>query len=146
MKKYFILLFMVFSHLNNLFAQVPISYGYDASGNRVSKQAVQVQPVGSHGPLSAPMAGAIQSDINGTGETNIKVTSKDKKLTISFFSEINDGKYNINLYTLFGKVARHAESNGGSVTLNMSSLPVGNYILSVNNGERIYEWKIMNKR
>ena len=72
--KQIIILYFLLSPLY-IFAQMPMSYSYDASGNRVSKQAVVIAPMAAAGRKSSPSSGKIAGSISDN--VSIKATTTE---------------------------------------------------------------------
>ena len=79
---------------------MPVSYSYDASGNRVSKQAVVIAPMAAAGRKSSPSSGKIAGSISG--DVSIKGSPDGNTVTVLLPAENGEGPYDIFLYTLSG--------------------------------------------
>lgn len=97
--KQIIILYFLLSPLY-IFAQVPMSYSYDASGNRVSKQAVVIAPMAAAGKKSSPSSGKIAGSISG--DVSIKGSPDGNTVTVLLPAENGEDPYDIFLYTLSG--------------------------------------------
>ena len=141
--KQIIILYFLLSPLY-IFAQMPMSYSYDASGNRVSKQAVVIAPMAAAGRKSSPSSGKIAGSISG--DVSIKGSPDGNTITVLLSTENDKGSYDIFLYNLSGKVLQKRAAARGNISVSLSSLPVGSYILSVSDGSNHREWKITKNR
>ena len=79
---------------------MPVSYSYDASGNRVSKQAVVIAPMATAGRKSSPSSGKIAGSISG--DVSIKGSPDGNTVTVLLPAGNDKGPYDIFLYTLSG--------------------------------------------
>ena len=113
---------------------LPISYGYDASGNRTSK-GVSVNPgdtiiIGPGGPITLSVG---PSPTQGT-------------VTVSLSSWDRGNTYSVNIYGIAGQRVTSKVSNSAVTTLDISSQADGVYIVEVDLGERKESVKIIKER
>lgn len=120
-------------------AQNTVTYSYDASGNRISRQ-ITVSRV-----KERPGETSDISDVEAeTLEDRVRITTDASSETVSV--EISDLKADehgsVRLFTSAGALLKEVAKAGKVTTVSLNSYPSGMYILSVTVDGKQHGWKI----
>lgn len=120
-------------------AQNTVTYSYDASGNRISRQ-ITVSSV-----KERPGETSDISDVEAeTLEDRVRITTDASSETVSV--EISDLKADehgsVRLFTSAGALLQEVAIAGKVTTVSLNSYPSGMYILSVTVDDKQHGWKI----
>lgn len=158
--KYVILLFPASSY-----AQTPICYDYDASGNRVARSiCVVAQTVvhhhdSSNNTVNADLAALTKADslialgqntsVNSIPEGAIKVFPNpiEEILTVEFSGNEDASLYNLQIFDASSRLFIENNTLQRTTNVNMQQAKPGNYYLVLTNkdGKRLY-WKLVKSR
>jgi hypothetical protein len=138
--KQFYLLFSFLLFLSSGVAQT-VSYGYDNAGNRIFRKIVtltKVQAVKKSSETPAPA-------IDQLGERKITVYPNPTKGALAVEITGGDTKDEIRLilFSAQGTQLQNLKVTATTTPVNMSSYPGGWYILRVQAGEKVTEFKII---
>jgi hypothetical protein len=122
-------------------AQNMVSYAYDYAGNRISRKIVLLGSNPSHVKKTADPATTEEK----LGDRVIKVFPNPTKGALAI--DINGGnekdELRIIVFDANGKQLLNKKIEAGTTPVNMGSYPVAYYILRVQAGERMTEFKII---
>jgi hypothetical protein len=132
----------------NLRAQNSISYKYDASVNRTKRLIVHVESMSNSKTkvdTTSEKEGKkeILEQSDGTKKIRIYPNPTNGKLTIEILGYGNESDIKLNLYKLNGGVLFSNSMINGRNALDISDYPAGVYILKINIGDMVSEWKIV---
>ena len=116
-------------------AQAPVSYSYDASGNRVKREIVleKSQPVPQeYSEVAADYAIRITTSEGGNA---VHVASQ----------ELKDNDCQINVCTVNGEHVCTASLRDGMATIDMSRQKSGVYVMNITVSGICHSWKIMKR-
>jgi YD repeat-containing protein len=141
-KKIQFLLFIAIGVLcyNQVQAQA-VTYGYDASGNRISR----VITLPSKAPKAAPTAEEkIYSEVLKDFSVKIYPNPTKGELMVEI-EQLPEGKTaSLWLYSSQGKlILQRTGLHGGSERLNISNQPTGIYLMKIATQDSSTEWKII---
>ncbi len=125
-----------------------IKFEYDDAGNRTSRKIIRI----SNSNLRSAVA--IQEENEETVEEPQIFTDHLSQSTILIYPnptkgllkiEINGGinPVDLQLYDMSGRLLQQESNVASSVTLDLSRLPAGTYILRLVSGNQKNEWKII---
>lgn len=149
-KVFWVFLFTITS-LGITFAQTTISYDYDNAGNRTSRTIV------------LPKSAQTSSLKSGVDSTYLKEEIKDKKLEeqiagqkINIYPNPTHGALRVEIigfnlseqtaiqvYNLKGGLVITLTPLTGNDIVDLSAYPLGIYVLKIQLGEKVSEWKIV---
>jgi len=142
---YLLFLFVLVFSLHGI-AQTPnnvVSYAYDNAGNRISRKIVDLSkdPIPSHVKKAADPV-PVEDQL---GERKITVYPNPTKGVLAV--EINGGddkdQLRIVLFNADGKQLVNKKIQSGSTLINMSTYPAAYYILRIQAGDKMTEFKII---
>lgn len=135
-----IILFLIGANIV-VYGQNKIRYGYDNSGNRISKSVIIVKPMMA--PTAQTEKGKHTSKDNNH---NINIYTNQSESSIRVVVNNNDGSSLSGLISVYDTggaiVAKQEISDGGNI-INLNNKPKGIYILYVSVENRISSWKII---
>jgi len=154
---YFLISIILFGIMNCNEAQAQATYGYDASGNRISRvitivskapaqpqqqseDTLQSQPQSTEEPAEQKVFNEMLKDF--TVRIYPNPTKGDFTVEIQ---QLPEGKTaTLRLYSASGKLIHHKNGfRGGAEHFNISHHPNGIYILRIVAGDSSTEWKII---
>lgn len=126
--------------INNMHAQNKVHYGYDASGNRISRTVV----------LSKSMANAVRNKQNGYSDAedcyNVKIypNHTDSRVRVTV-SDKTGGKVSglIAVYSTGGAIVTKQKIMEFGNDIDLSGKQNGIYILHITVGNSVSTWKII---
>jgi len=122
-----------------------VSYGYDASGNRISRVITIPPPLKSS--KSEPTAEEkVYSEVLKDFSVNIYPNPTKGELTVEI-GQLPEGKTaSLRLYNLQGKlILQRTGLHDGSEHLNIGAQPAGIYLMKIATKDASTEWKIIKK-
>ena len=146
------LLFLLFISIWACPQDVPadlIEFEYDASGNCVRKVktvvlgSARTKSVGKASPRfdeEASTAPDVWSD--GT-ELRLHPNPTRGRLLLEFRGDLPTGRYTLRLSDAKGMLLQQAGSDAPAYTLDLTDYPAGLYLLQVEYGHEVKEWKII---
>lgn len=137
--RYLLFLFLVTFTLQGMATDV-ISYAYDNAGNRISRKVVDLNSNPSHVKASAPAP--VEDQL---GERKITVYPNPTRGALAVEISGGDAKDEIHLilYSAQGTQLQNMKVTATTTPVNMSAYPGGWYILRVQAGEKMKEFKII---
>lgn len=113
-------------------AQSPIAYGYDASGNRISRTGTSV---------NANRAKVVyQKNTHGAdNQTNINTLSYDETsgiLNVSLDNSQLPEETRISVFSIAGELVYSCEIHKGKSVVDTSSFPSGTYVAGIITGQK----------
>ena len=135
------LLFSFILILSSGMAQNIVSYAYDNAGNRISRKVVPLNSNPSHVKKSDESTPVVDQ----LGERKITVYPNPTQGALAIEITGGDTKDEIRfiLFSAQGTQLQNLKVTATITPVNMSSYPVGWYILRVQAGEKITEFKII---
>jgi len=134
---------MCFTVCNKVHAQNPVTYGYDDSGNRVSRVVVLAL-------RSSKEETTTTGEEKVYGETlkdfTVRIYPNPTKgdLTVEI-RQLQEGQtVTLRLYGMSGKLIHHKNDfHGGTEKFNIGKQPAGIYVLKIISGDSSTDWKII---
>lgn len=122
---------MLISAINS-YAQSPVAYGYDASGNRISRTGTS---------MNANRAKRVyQKNTHSTdNQTNINTLSYDKTssiITASIDNSQAGSEACLSIFSLSGDLVYSCKMQKGKSAVDTSSFPSGTYVATVETGQK----------
>ena len=138
MKKILILFLAIFVNFNS-FSQ-SFSYSYDASGNRIHREMVELKSM-----ESITDTGATKPVVTQMGEMSISVFPNPTAgaLRIEITNLPDNAQGSLIVWNLQGQELLRINSISSNLVADLSTQPSGNYIMRINVGGVQREWKIV---
>jgi len=141
-----------FTVCDKMQAQNPVTYGYDASGNRMSRVIVFTSKAQAPLPKAEataeeePAEEKVYTEMLKNFSVRIYPNPTKGDLTVEI-QQLPDGQTaNLKLYNMSGKLIHHKNNfHGGIEKFNISKHPAGIYVLKIVAGDSSTEWKIVKK-
>jgi hypothetical protein len=135
--------FFVTVSLQALHSQNTVSYGYDASGNRISR--VITLPPPSKAPKAEPTdIEEVYDEVLKDFSVKIYPNPTKGELTVEIEQLPEDKTASLWLYSLQGKlILQRTGLQSGTERLNISNQPAGIYLMKIMAGDSQTEWKII---
>lgn len=155
MKNYFIcfILGIIFISTQSI-AQQQISYAYDDSGNRVSREIIIPPPIANN--ENNPTSNENEKDENTEiikkpiffeyfKNSTVKIYPNPTygKLKIELESKEETISSSVKMYDQSGKLIYSSTNIGNQIEIDISSQSKGTYILKIQVGDSVREWKIV---
>ena len=141
MKQYY-LIFIFLGTLYSLSAQNIVSYAYDNAGNRISRKIVALASNPSHVKASNPAPAPVEDQL---GERKITVYPNPTRGSLAV--EITGGDQKdqmiLSVFSSQGIQLQNIKATAITTPVNISAYPSGWYILRVQAGEKMTEFKII---
>ena len=134
------LLFSFILILSSGMAQNIVSYAYDNAGNRISRKVVNLNSNPSHVKASEP---APVEDQLGERKITVYPNPTQGALAIEITGGDTKDEIRFILFSAQGTQLQNLKVTATITPVNMSSYPVGWYILRVQVGEKVTEFKII---
>ncbi|MDD4991604.1 MAG: T9SS type A sorting domain-containing protein [Paludibacter sp.] len=137
---YFLLLLLSFS-IQGICQSNVVSYSYDNAGNRISRRVVVYSTNLTHAKKIVDPA-PVEEQL---GERSIKVFPNPTKgaLAVEITGGSDKDPLRIILYNADGKQLLNKQVQQGTTPVNMAGYPAAYYILRVEAGEKVTEFKII---
>ena len=136
-----IILLLLLTANANISAQT-VSYGYDDSGNRISRTIVIQNQVKVAAPTENP---TVYSEMLSNIRLNIYPNPTDGWLKVEIQGMAEGQTANIMLYNLSGQLIVSLKEITDFTEIDISSQPAGTYLMKIIAGEYQTEWKIIKK-
>ena len=122
-----------------------VTYGYDASGNRISR-VITLSTLRSSNEEQPTGEEEVYSEVLKDFTVNIYPNPTKGELTVDI-AQLPEGKTaSLRLYNGHGKLILHRTSlHNGSSHLNISHQPAGIYLMKIATQDASTEWKIIKK-
>ncbi|MDD4991754.1 MAG: T9SS type A sorting domain-containing protein [Paludibacter sp.] len=140
--KTFCVILIMLSILSQLgVAQNVVSYAYDNAGNRISRKVVVYNTNLTHAKKTVDPP-PVEEQL---GERTIKVFPNPTKgaLAVDISGGSDKDQLRIILYNADGKQLLNKQVQQGTTPVNMTAYPAAYYILRVQAGEKVTEFKII---
>ena len=123
-------------------AQSKVSYAYDLAGNRISRKVVDMNSNPSHVKKDSDPTQVVTDQL---GERKITVYPNPTRGALAVEISGGDAKDEIHLilYSAQGTQLQNLKVTATTTPVNMSAYPGGWYILRVQAGEKVTEFKII---
>lgn len=134
--------------MGNLMGQTPISYSYDASGNRQTRKVVTLKS-GSidQSEVTSSDSASIKPEVfqESLGETTIKIYPNPTKgeLQVGITGIDNTKESFIQVFNLSGVIISEKKPLSDSNIIDLSARPTGTYLLKIYLNNKVSEWKIL---
>jgi hypothetical protein len=135
-----------------LSAQTPISYGYDLSGNRYLRKIVQLKSA----IIDTSQSPQVENSQSSSKETNEKFGEELGKFKIEIYPNPTRGELRVEItgfdpsvesslrvYNLSGAQVAIQKPLSTTNVIDFSHWPSGTYIVKIELGSKVSEWKIM---
>ena len=134
-----------------VFAQqaLPRQYEYDAVGNRVLRKVIQLRSATGDTTLVSQEKGTPQqqSDFFSDNIGDIAVTvypnPTSGTITVQFEQSVTNGQYKVS--SLAGQILQENTFSTPSIKIDLSSYPIGTYLLNVKIDGIAETWKIIRR-
>jgi len=135
---------------------IPVQYEYDASGNRVSRLVIHINPLQTPQTPAENSSGQVDEWTSGQeadeiyyvekiGQTEIKIfpnpTTEKITLEISNWQELQTGVFT--LFSSNGQLIKEQTVQSSTTTVSLAGMPAGSYILKVFINGKTENWKII---
>ena len=121
-------------------AQAQTTYGYDLSGNRISR-SITLPSKSQHS--EEPAEQKVLSEMLKDFTVRIYPNPTKGDLTVEIHRLPKGKNVTVNLYGISGKLILHKKNVRESVHLNIGNHPAGIYLLKIAAGDSSTEWKII---
>lgn len=120
-------------------SQRTFEYTYDASGNRIRREVIVLEPPVQNRGQAAP------AEKLATTATEFRVYPNPVETTLNFVihGQMPENPVQLLLYDLTGRQLLAEETAVGSYEIDMSAMAHGTYVLRAHNGAKTQEWKII---
>jgi len=120
-----------------------VTYGYDASGNRISRVITITMKSSNGEPVEEEK---VYNEVLKDFTVNIYPNPTRGELTVDI-AQLPEGKTaSLRLYSLQGKlILQRTGLHGGSEHLNIGNQPPGIYVMKIATKDSFTEWKIIKK-
>ena len=154
---YFVILVLIFTQVNSLFAQ-EIEYSYDAAGNRTCRKIITLKSattVNNQDSTNSDTTGNVNNSnvepskkkflTDRLGKSVIKIYPNPTKRQITVVLAKNDicDNSSIELYSLSGKIIYRKNNISTINNIDLSDKPQGAYILRLILNNKKLEWEII---
>lgn len=116
----------------NSYAQKPVAFGYDASGNRISRTGTSVK--------ANRAKGIYQKNTHSTdNKTNINTLSYDETssiITASLDKSQAGSEASLSIFNLSGGLVYSCKMQKGKSAVDTSSFPSGIYVAAIETGQK----------
>jgi hypothetical protein len=138
---YFFLLFLLSFSIQGVCQSNVVSYSYDNAGNRISRRVVVYNTNLQHAKKTVDPA-PVEEQL---GERTIKVFPNPTKgsLAVDITGGNDKDQLRLILYNADGKQLLNKQVQPGTTPVNMTAYPAAYYILRVQAGEKVTEFKII---
>ena len=143
MKKLYLLFIICFATLSIVFVNAQtIKYAYDMAGNRISRTITLAGQQGAKQGYQITDSVVVNETI---GERKIKIYPNPTKGSLALEISGGDDKDQLRfiLYNANGQQLLNKQIQSGTTPINMSDYPVAYYILRVQAGDKMTEFKII---
>jgi hypothetical protein len=123
------------------FAQTQYQYGYDSSGNRISRQVITLRSASD--AASDNKEEAIYESTLGASELKIYPNPTKGTLIVAFSSAEQQDQIYLRIYNMKGVLISYQLSSESKTIIDLSAQPSGTYIMKISSGESVSEWKII---
>jgi len=138
--KQFYLLFSFLLILSSGMAQNIVSYAYDNAGNRISRKVVNLNSNPSHVKASEP---APVEDQLGERKITVYPNPTRGALAVEITGGNDKDAIQLIVFSAQGVQLQNVKVTATTTPVNMSAYPGGWYILRVQAGEKVTEFKII---
>lgn len=127
-------------------AQTIVKYNYDNAGNRIYRGIIVMETTLKKGTIDTDSSEYKQKILEEKlGDVTVRIYPNPTKGIIKV--EIPEYKPEFKglaaLYSLKGKLLQTKVFDSSEITLDLTSYPLGTYVLKINLGDRESEWKIL---
>lgn len=139
--KRFIILYAILIPTIDIYAQIPVAYSYDASGNRISRTGVSVNANRAKGVSPKNTHGA-------DNQTNINTLSYDETsdiINVSLDSSLLTEDSKLSVFSIAGELVYSCEIHKGKSAVDTSSFPSGTYVAVIIAGQKKQSIKFTKK-
>jgi len=132
-------------------AQTTVYYGYDACGNRISRTItlpsqksakIDSSALSKTGETANTQAEVFQDNL---GEQKVLIYPNPTRGAVKVEIQGTEagGKASLYLYSFTGRLLIGPTAVSGSNTVDLTTYPVGTYVLKIVSGDKTSEWKII---
>lgn len=127
--------FLFFCCINTILGQ-NIRYTYDAAGNRVKREIVLA--------FNSPKKVADTNYEELISDKNVKIypNSEEGTIRVEIDGLTENDEYSIQVFDISGRVVTSPISSDQPIIIDISSAPMGVYILAININGELSSWKI----
>ena len=141
--KIIIVCLFLMSIFSMLHAQDTIRYQYDAAGNRISRTIV-LQTKSAPAPAEEKQT-AVYTEVLSDITIKIYPNPTDGLLKVEISNLPKGQAANIWLFSVSGKLISSYKKVSNPVSIDISAQPAGIYVMKIEAGKRLSEWKIIKK-